>query len=136
MDLAQLEIPDTISIHLEFPGVGKLYDDQKKKKGPMTIELFSPASKQAIEYGHKIQKQAIARMGKRGIKQIKMTPDEIDQQNTDRLVAFTASVINLTYNGELVTTETIEKVYADPKMGWICDQLNARLGSWDDFLDS
>ena len=134
MDLSQLEIPDTVTVHLEFPGVGKLYDDDKKTK-PVTIELLSPASNEAIAYGHKVQKKVIAKMGKRGAKSLKMTPQEIDQQNIDRLCAFTASVNNLTYNGKKMTVDSIADVYSDPKMGWLCDQLNERLGSWDDFLD-
>ena len=133
MDLSQLEIPDTVTVHIEFPGVGKLYDDAEKKK-PVTIELFSPASNEAIEYGHKVQKKTIAKMGKRGIKSLKMSPEEIDQQNIDRLCAYTASVHNLTYNEKKMTVSSMSDVYSDPKMGWLCDQLNERLGGWEDFL--
>jgi len=133
MDLSQLAIPDTVTVHLEFPGMGKLYDDEKKTK-PSTIELFSPASDQVIEYTHKIQRKVALKMGKRGLKGVTSSPEELEQMGIDRLCAFTANVNNLTYAGEKITTKTIDKVYSDPKMGWLCDQLNEKLGSWDDFL--
>ena len=133
MDLSSLEVPDTVTVHLEFPGTGLLYDDDKKTK-PIAIELFGPATNEAINYGHKMQRKAVAKMGKRGLKSLKMSPEEMDQQGVERLCAFTASVSNLTYNSKKMTPETMSEVYSDPKMGWLCDQLNEKLGSWDDFL--
>lgn len=133
MDLSKLSIPDSITVHIAFPGRGKLYDDDKKEK-PTTIELLSPASDEVINYKHKLQHKVSMKIGKRGMKGIVIDPEETDKNAVERLVVFTASVNNLTYNGELITAETISKVYSDPKMGWLCDQLNERLGSWDDFL--
>lgn len=49
-------------------------------------------------------------------------------------MVLTADVANLTYQGELITAATIGRVYKDPKMGWLVDQVKERLGSWDDFL--
>ena len=134
MDLAQLEsdIPDTITVHLEFPGQGKLYDDDGN---PSTIELLSPASDQAIEYGRKLTRKINMKVAKRGLKaMMRSTPEEAEQQNVERLCAYTASVNNLIYNGEKVTLEAIDKIYENPKMSWLCDQLTERLASWDDFL--
>ena len=130
MDLSQLDIPDTVTVHLEFPTIGKLYEDGK----PTTIELFSPASDPAIAFNRKVQRKLSSRLAKRGIKSLKITPEETEQQNVERLCAYTASVNNLVYNGEIVTLDTIESVYENPKMGWLCDQLTERLASWDDFL--
>jgi hypothetical protein len=134
MDLSKLNIPDTISVHIEFPGVGKIYGDEEKKLATI-IELFSPASDQAIAYTHKLQKKVLTKVAKRGLKGVSSTPEELDQQDIDRLMAFTASVSNLEYKGEMLNTKTIVELYSDPKMGWLTDQLKDRLGSWDDFLD-
>lgn len=132
MDLSNLDIPDTITVHLEFPSIGKLFDDDGN---PSTIELYSPASDQAIAYKHKVQKDTIKKVGKRGIKGLNnISGEEMDRDEVKRLCAFTADVNNLIYKGELVTAKTIKLVYEDPKMGWLCDQLRERLGSWDDFL--
>ena len=133
MDLSKLSIPDTVSIHLEFKGE-KIYADDDTKKNPCVIELRSPASDEVIAYTHELQRKVSMKMGKRGMKSLVIQPDEADKRAVDRLCAFTASVQNLTYNGELITVDTIDRVYSDPKMGWLCDQLNDRLGSWDDFL--
>ena len=130
MDLSKLSIPDTVTVHIEFPGVGKLFENDK----PTTIELRSPASDEVIKYGHELQRKISMKMGKRGLKSLTISPEESDKRAIERLCAFTASVNNLVYDGESITCDTIEKVYADPKMGWVCDQLNERLGSWDDFL--
>jgi hypothetical protein len=113
--------------------MGKLYDDEKKTK-PTEIELLSPASDQVIAYSHELQRKLSMKMGKKGFKSLAISPEEVDQRAVERLCTFTASVNNLTYNGEVITADTVNKVYNDPKMGWLCDQLNERLGSWDDFL--
>ena len=131
MDLAQLEIPDTITVHLEFPGTGKIYDDDGN---PSTIELFSPASDQAITFNRKVQRKLNARLAKRGIKSLKIEPEELEAQNVERLCAYTAAVNHLISGSELVTLDSIKKIYENPKMGWLCDQLTERLASWDDFL--
>ena len=130
MDLAQLNIPDTITVHLEFPGTGKLYEDGE----PSTIELLSPASDQAITFNRKVQRKLNARLAKRGIKSLKIEPEELEAQNVERLCAYTFGVNNLIYEGEPVTVDNIKAVYENPKMGWLCDQLSERLASWDDFL--
>ena len=130
MDLAQLNIPDTITVHLEFPGTGKLYEDGE----PSTIELLSPASDQAITFNRKVQRKLNARLAKRGMKSLKIEPEELEAQNVERLCAYTFGVNNLIYEGEPVTVDNIKAVYENPKMGWLCDQLSERLASWDDFL--
>lgn len=130
MDLAQLDIPDTITVHLEFPGTGKLYEDGK----PSTIELLSPASDQGIAFNRKIQRKINSRVAKRGMKSLKLEPEELERQEVERLCAYTYSVNNLIYEGESVTVENISKIYENPKMGWLCNQLSERLSSWDDFL--
>lgn len=130
MDLEQLDIPDTTIVHLEFPGKGKLYEDGE----PTTIELFSPASDQAIAFNRMVQRKVNNRMAKRGIKALTMTPEETEQRNIERLCAYTASVNNLIYGGDYVTVDTVQKLYENPKMGWLTEQLSERLASWDDFL--
>lgn len=135
MDLAKLQIPDTAKVHVEFPGQGKLYADPEKKK-PVVIEVYGPASDQVVAYRRKMIRESQARIGKRGLKGFsKMAPEEMEDLEVDRLVAFTASVQNMVYKGEEVTPETIEKVYRDPHMGWLVDQVRDKVGGWEDFLD-
>jgi len=135
-DLASLEVPDTVEIHIEHPSVGLLYLDDEKQTGPVTISMYGPASEPAIKYRRKLLKEATARLGKRGAKGLiqNQSPEEMERREIERLCALTAGVQNLQYNGELITVETISKIYSDPKMGWLVDQPKEKIGGWDDFL--
>lgn len=132
MDLNNLEIPETAEIHLEFPGRGKLHDEQGN---PVTIEVYGPSSDVAIAHRRKVMKEAQSRFGRGGMKSLsKISPEEIDEKEIDRLVAMTSGVNNLTYKGEEVSPDNIRSIYENPKMGWLTDQVRERLGSWEDFL--
>lgn len=131
MDLSTISIPDTAKIHLEFPGVGKLYSDDEKTK-PVVIEVYGPASNQAVDYRRKLMRETQANIGKKGMRGISIGDPE--EREIERLCALTASVRNLSYNGEAISAGTIVKVYRDPKMGWVRDQVAEKLGSWEDFL--
>ena len=133
MDLNTLEIPETITVHLEFKGE-KLYSDGAIDK-PLTIELYSPASDEAIDYKRKVQRKTMVKLKKSRTNSIDMTPEEIEEQGVERLVAFTAGVHNIELDGKKIGKSNISEVYSDPRFGWINDQLNEKLGSWDDFLE-
>lgn len=134
VDIAELSLPDTAEVHIEHPKIGKLYADEDKTD-PVVIDVFSPASNEAIAYRRKMTKEAHAIVAKKGVKAaLKKTPEEIEDADIDRLVAMTAGVRNLDYKGQTVTVENIHKVYRDEKMGWLTDQVRARIGGWDDFL--
>ena len=133
MDLAQIErdLPDTKTITIEVPGHGTLYDDNGN---PSTITVYSPASDEAVNYNRKVQRRASNRIAKRGLKGIKLSSDEIEKQNIERLCAYTASVDFLMYSGEQVTVDSIEEIYKNPRFSWLNEQVSDVLASWDDFL--
>ena len=132
MDLSTLNVPDTARIHLEFPGMGKLYADDAKTQ-PVIIEVYGPASNPAVDYRRKMTRKVQSEMAKRGSKGLANLGD-LEEQELERLCALTAGVSGLIYKGETITKDTVRKVYADPKMGWIRDQLNEKLSGWEDFL--
>jgi len=131
MDLNNLEIPDTLSVHIQFKGE-KLYSDNDKKK-PVVIELYSPAADAVIDYKKAVQRKTMLKLKKSRTNSLDLTPEEIEEQNIDRLVAFTCDVKNIEFNGEKITSKNIRTVYANPKYGWLTDQLTERLNGWDDF---
>jgi len=131
MDISEISIPETVEIHIEFPGMGKLYADDDKTT-PSIIEMYGPSSDQAVAHKRKLMRQVQSQIAKKGMKGIGQGDPE--EQEIDRLCALTARVSGLTYKGESITRDTIRKVYADQKMGWIKDQLLERIGSWEDFL--
>ena len=132
MDLNTLEIPETTIVHLEFRGE-KLYSDNDKNK-PVTIELYSPAADVVVDYKKSVQRKTMLKLKKSRNNSLDLTPDEIEQQNIDRLVAFTCDVKNMELNGDKVTTKNIRTVYENPNFGWLTDQLAEKLNGWDDFL--
>ena len=132
MDLNTLEIPETTIVHLEFRGE-KLYSDNDKNK-PVTIELYSPAADVVVAYKKSVQRKTMLKLKKSRNNSLDLTPDEIEEQNIDRLVAFTCDIKNMELNGDKVTTKNIRTVYENPNFGWLTDQLTERLNGWNDFL--
>ena len=133
-DISEIAVPETAVIHLEFPGIGPLYADDADTQ-PVTITVFGPSSPAAVAHRKKVTRDARRWIEKRGMKGVwKQSDDELEAQDLERLMVLTADVSNLTYQGETMTAATIGRVYKDPKMGWLVDQVKERLGSWDDFL--
>lgn len=134
IDVAELSLPDTAEIHIEHPQLGKLYANDEKTD-PVVIEVYGPASNEAVAYRRKATKEAHAMVARKGVKSVlKKTSEEIEEADIQRLLAMTAGVRNLHYKGEVLTPDNIHRVYRDEKMGWLTDQVRERLGGWDDFL--
>lgn len=135
MDISNLEVPNTAEVHIEFPGIGKLYADEEKKM-PIIVEVYGPASNQAVEFKRKLSSEASIAFAKGGAKGLRKLTNgnDIAEREIERLVSMTASVKNMFYHGEPVTTHNIEKIYRDPKYGWLTEQVNEKIGSWESFL--
>lgn len=134
MDLSELSVPETSTIHLEFPGRGPLFADDAETQ-PITISVYGPASAQAQAWQKKVRREARDLVAKRGSKGLwKQSDEELERQELDRLCALTAEVRNLVYHGEEIGADRIRLVYRDPKMGWLTDQVKERLAGWADFL--
>jgi hypothetical protein len=132
MDFSKLETPETATIHIEHPAQGPLYQDDKRVK-PVTIEVYSPGSDQAVKYNREVMKLVSGKMGKKG-KLSNISPEEMEDMEIKRLVAMTASVNGIEYKGDKITPLNIDVIYSDNNLGWIKEQVAAKLGSWDDFL--
>lgn len=140
MDVSEIVVPNTSFIHLSAPGKGLLY--AKNKDGsddlskPVGINVYGPASNEAISYKRKAMKEAQGIIANKGIKGLaKRSTEETERKDVERLCAHTESVENLEYKGEKITSENIWKVYSDPKLGWIADQVREKLSDWESFLD-
>ena len=131
MDISSLNIPETVRVHIEFPGSGKLYADDAKTQ-PVVIEMYGPSTDQFLQ-----EKRRAARVFRNAAMK-KGKVDDIDpiEEEVKRLCNLTASVSGLTYKGEIISRDTVVKVYRDPKMGWLKEQVAERIAGWDSFLDS
>lgn len=132
MDFATFEAPETATIHIEHPKLGKLYSDDARKK-PVTIDVYGPASDVAVKFARDVMKRVSERMGKRG-RNSSLSPEEIEDMAINRLVAHTAKVDGIEFNDEAVTLKNIEAFYRNPSFGWVREQVAIKLESWEDFL--
>lgn len=134
MNLFDLEAPDVVKVHIQHPDMGLLYADDEKTL-PLIISVYGPGSSQATKFERKYQKKLSKIMSSRGLKGVfKISPEEQEESNLDRIVALTESVQNMEFNGETITPENIRKIYANPKLGWIRAQIAKKTGSWDEYL--
>ena len=134
MDLLSLEAPDTIDIHLVHPEIGHLYAD-KERTQPVIITVHSPGSEPALEYDKKQQKEMSKIIAKKGMKGIYKIPfEEQEENNLNRLVALTAGVKHMEFNGQPVTVDNVRDIYKNPKLGWVRNQVSSKISSWDNYL--
>jgi hypothetical protein len=113
-DVAPMEV-------MGIDGDPLLYQGQQ-----VVIRVYGPGSMQAVNASAKQQRAAQARMyaelrGKRS----KETPDDARQQVIDELVARTKSIDNWPL--------TAEQTYANPKLGYIAEQVTTFGKEWANF---
>jgi hypothetical protein len=134
VDLLNLEAPDTIDIHIVHPEIGSLYADDERTQS-VVITVHSPGSEVALEFDRKQQKAMSQIIAKKGLKGIYKIPfEEQEENNLNRLVALTAGVRNMEFNGNPVIPENIREIYKNPKLGWIRNQVSTKISSWDNYL--
>lgn len=123
MDLQDLTIYSTVPVEIRHPKVGKT---------DVVIHLYSPASDSVIEFNNRVTERNIKKLSKN--KPTYDTAEGLEKQAVDRLIAFTASIENLTNDGKDITLNNIREVYENPVYGWLTEQLFEKIGDWDSFL--
>lgn len=119
-DVTQFEIEETAVLSVQnVHGTDDLMVDGQ----PVTIELYSPGSKQGVRALHKAGQQAQLRL--QGImrgKTSKTAADETDREQVEKLVTFTKAINNFPIEGGA------EALYSNPKLGYIRKQVEDFLG--------
>lgn len=130
-DLSNLNLKDTTVLHLEHPVTGEyLYADEAGTE-PVTIEIFGKSSKTFRNYmaaeNRKNLNPANAKKAKNA--------DEVQEANADFYTVLTKKITNLS-NGEdvLDNAESIKKMYLNPALSWVAEQVGAKLNETDAFL--
>ncbi len=138
MDLIDHKLPDTIDVHLETPNGDLLYGEDDRgetdENKPFIIGLHLPQSEAMRQYDNKIHRKTLKAVNKRNSGKINTSLEEVREENLERLVAYTSHVKNVIYNKEKITKDNIYKVYADPNLGFIKNQLEKRLEGYSSFL--
>ena len=130
-NILDAEMSDTTTLHLSHPNTGLMYADEAEKE-PVTIELYGRSSKQHRQWlALALRKQEVNRNKKEKSK----SPDEMLEENAEFFATMTVSIKNMKLgNVELTSKEAFKKLYANPKLMWITEQVSEKLGDVESFL--
>ena len=126
---------DTTIIHLVDPETEmEMYEDDAQTK-PLTIEVYGRSSSQYRKWLDGATRKADKeRKANKGVDKLKTT-DESIEDSADMLAAISINAANWDYAGEPVASkEAFRKVYADPSLMWIGEQVAKKLGDMSAFL--
>ena len=110
---------------------GKLVEDES---GPWSITVHSPGTKEFQKAKHAYDEKrsdTLAAIMGRG--ESKRTPEDDAKDVAEFLAAVTISTNNFDYEGQR-GHEAYKKMYADPSIGHVADELNKFLGNRANFL--
>lgn len=128
-------LKDVTTLHLRDPADDSLmYADAEEMK-PLTIELFGRSSKQYRQWMSKTlarsEREKEANRGKAKPKSLEKTLEE----NAEFLATVSISCSNFDYEGAAIDNEDMfKKLYADPSLSWIGDQVSEALSENSNFL--
>lgn len=130
-DILNSELSDTFVLHLEHPVTGPIYADESETL-PVTIELYGRSSKVHRQWlALALRKQEAAKNKREKSK----TPEELLEDNADFFATMTVAIKNMNMGGkELETKEDFKKLYANPKLMWVSENVATALGETENFL--
>lgn len=127
-NLKSLQLADTTIVHLKNADDTYLYADEAEKE-PLEVEVYGRSSKQMRNYLIAAEKKK-AKRGKRVA-----TPEEAQEDNAEFFAAITKSVKNFDLgDGPLTTQEDFKKMYLDPALYFVVDQVSETLGDSELFM--
>ncbi|MFW2829875.1 hypothetical protein [Sphingomonas sp. ID0503] len=135
-DITTLAVADTSFLHLRGPDNKPLFIGEGDAKRKVGVTLFSPGTEQFQEATTERQKKATDRTfarakGDGG----ELTTAERVAERAAFLARCTAGFVNFAYPpaSDRSGTALAEAVYANPKIGFIADQVERHLGEWSNF---
>jgi hypothetical protein len=130
-DLSTLAVNDTADVHIKAAGGALLYGEDKL---PIVIGLFSPGTAEYAAAEDARTERAVERAKEKG--NIPMSAKELRDEQIAFLVDCTSHHSN-NFSHPAAADKTgkafYRAVYSDRKIGFIFDQLNAKLGVWSTF---
>lgn len=129
-DILSTELSDSFTLHLSHPNTGLMYADEAEKQ-PVTIELYGRSSKQHRQWlALALRKQEAQSRSKKT-----KTPDEMLEDNAEFFATMTVTVKNMKMGEmEVTSKDAYKKLYANPKLMWITEQVASALGETENFL--
>lgn len=125
------QLQDTSVLHLCNPSTEEpMYADEAETL-PLEIELYGKASKQHRTWLTSAMRRSEAEQKSKK----KKSADELLVENAKFFATMTKAIRNFDMDGEpLNSKEAFEKLYADPRLLWINEQVAKHLGDDGAFL--
>jgi tryptophan 2,3-dioxygenase len=130
LDILNSEMADTVDLHLSHPVNGLMYADEAETK-PVTITLYGRSSKQHRQWlASALRKQEAQSRNKK-----QKTLEESMDETAEFYATMTVSIKNMKMGDvELNSKEAFKKLYANPKLVWVAEQVSEKLGDVESFL--
>lgn len=102
---------------------------------PVNVTVYGPGSAQYADATAKRNRRQLERLRKKG--RVEITADETTKEVSEFLAAITVSFDNLSYPpaGGATGYELFKAVYADRRLGFIADQVQEKIGDWENFTN-
>lgn len=124
------QLSDTCILHLVDPSTNLLMYADEAETEALTIELYGRSSKQYRNW-----LQATVRKAEQNKNKKSKSLDETMADNAEFLAAVSKSAQNFDMDGEPIDSqEAFKKLYSNPKLLWIGEQVTAKLNELESFL--
>lgn len=128
-NINDLQLNDTTTFTLTSPGTGEYLYAGANESLPLTVTIYGRSSKQYRQWLAAANRAKLAR-GKKT-----MTTEAEQIETAEFLAVVTKSVANFDLDGAAIDTDEMKKkLYLNPGLFWIGDQVAEALGALDGFL--
>lgn len=133
-DITQQAAADTTAIHVKGRDGEHLYDDAEKTL-PVRIVIYGPGSKPYATVEARQTNRSLKRMQDNDGKPTVASPEQRLIEQAEDLADITVAFENLGYPpaGALQGKELFQALYADPKLGFIPQQILKAVRDWGNF---
>ena len=131
MDITQLSVTETAPLHLKDAAGNHLYSDGK----PVRILVYGPGSARYAEVDARQTNRALKRREDNDGKVAIASPEQRLTEQAEDLAAITVEFENFSYPpaGDARGEPLFRAVYADPKLGFIANQVAKFVTQWGNF---
>jgi hypothetical protein len=156
-DLSSIKVSDTFDVEITHPRTGSpllapgdVVTDEatgqpaidpatnEPKRGPgkpVTVTVYGPGTAVFAKAKAAERARSLAKLRRKGTSKDD-TPEEEAEATAAFLSSCTKSFNNFNYHGLPNDEQGFRACYADPKMGWFTQQVNAEMGDWANFTTS
>lgn len=133
-DIRKHAVEETTVLHLRDAADELMYadgpDGNPELSKPMTVVLYGPGSKPYAKAQARQSNRMVDKLKKRG--KTDQTAEEKAEEIAEFLTECTKSFENIDYEG-LQGDALYKAVYADRTIGFVAEQVNKHIGSWENF---